>query len=212
MPIRLGRYSWAITIVTPKVLITEIPTPASAIAPTAPPTATNTRISGAVTAVLTSSTGRRPNRSASGPAANVPSPPASSISERRWFPCAFEWPSETSQSGTNVISPNQEMLRKAITPSRRMSAPTRSGSPDARRRPASVANEPRNGASRNSATATTRHGTASSSPPSSPKASTSGVATVGPRAKPRFPPIENSDIALARRRPPTNAANFDPSG
>src|SRR5262249_13076812 len=51
MPIRLGRYSWAITIVTPKVLITEIPTPASAIAPTAPPTATNTRISGGVTAL-----------------------------------------------------------------------------------------------------------------------------------------------------------------
>src|SRR5919199_1219866 len=27
-----------------------------------------------------------------------------------------------------------------------------------------------------------------------------------------LPPIEKSDIALARRRPPTKAANFEPSG
>ena len=87
---RRGRYSWLMTMVTPKVEITEIPTPASAIAPGTPPTITKTRISGAVAAEQTSSTGRRPKRSASGPAASVPTPPARSISDSRWFPCAFE--------------------------------------------------------------------------------------------------------------------------
>ena len=33
-----------------------------------------------------------------------------------------------------------------------------------------------------------------------------------PTAKPMLPPIENSDIPLARRSPLANAANFDPSG
>jgi hypothetical protein len=37
---RRGKYSWLITIVTPKVPITQTPTSASAIAPIAPPTTT----------------------------------------------------------------------------------------------------------------------------------------------------------------------------
>src|SRR5689334_3335553 len=40
MPIRCGRYSCAITIVTPNVEITQMPTNASAIAPGTPPTST----------------------------------------------------------------------------------------------------------------------------------------------------------------------------
>src|SRR5207247_1087898 len=78
-----------------------------------PPTATETKVSGATAAMLAINTGRRPTRSAIGPAARVPSPPASSISERRWLPCALEFPIETSHSGTKVISPNQATLRKA---------------------------------------------------------------------------------------------------
>ena len=177
-----GRYSWLITIVTPKVPITEMPTPASAIAPGTPPTTTKTRISGAVAAVLTSSTGRRPKRSASGPAARVPSPPASSIKDSRWLPWAFEWPIETSQSGTKVIRPNQATLRKAITPSRTSSGPIRSGSDDGAACPLCGAKDFRNPASLSNATVTTRAGNARSSPPFSPNASTSGVAIVGPSA------------------------------
>src|SRR5919201_440622 len=128
IPIRRGRYSWLITIVTPNVLITQTPTSARATAPRTPPTTTYARISGPVAAMLAISTGRRPKRSAIGPAASVPSPPVSSISESRWLPCDFECPSETSQSGTKVMSPNQTTLRKAITPRSRPSAPGRSGS------------------------------------------------------------------------------------
>ena len=73
MPIRLGRYCWLITIVTPNVPITQQPTPASAIAPGTPPTRMKTRISGGHASRLPISTGRSPTRSASGPAAIVPS-------------------------------------------------------------------------------------------------------------------------------------------
>ena len=44
------------------------------------------RSAAAVATRLASSTGRRPSRSASGPATSVPTPPASSISESRWLP------------------------------------------------------------------------------------------------------------------------------
>src|SRR6266508_3498139 len=118
VPTCLGMYSWPITIVTPKVPTTETPTRANAIAPATPPTSTNTSTSGPVAHTLARSTGRRPKRSASGPSAIVPTPPAKSISASRWFPCDLECPSETSHSGTKVISPNHATLRSAITPSR----------------------------------------------------------------------------------------------
>src|SRR5919197_4095228 len=123
IPIRRGRYSWLITMVTPKVPITQTPTSASATAPRTPPTRMYASARGPTASMLATSTGRRPRRSAIGPAASVPSPPARSISESRGLPCDFEWPRETSQSGTKVISPNQATLRKAITPSSSASAP-----------------------------------------------------------------------------------------
>src|SRR6184192_339592 len=181
IPIRRGRYSWLITIVTPKVLITHTPTSASATAPSTPPTSTYASVKGPTKSMLATSTGLRPRRSAIGPAARVPSPPASSISESRWLPCDLEWPSETSQSGTNVISPNQATLRNAITPSSSASAPGRS-SPATERAPLSGAKLPRNGTAASKSAATTRHGTASRRPPVSPNASTSGVVAVGPSA------------------------------
>src|SRR6266516_2227833 len=161
--------------------------------------------------MLATSTGLRPRRSAVGPAARVPSPPASSISESRWLPCDLEWPSETSQSGTNVISPNQATLRNAITPSSSASAPGRS-SPATERAPLTGAKLPRNGTAASRSAATTRHGTASRRPPVSPNASTSGVVAVGPSAYPTLPPIEKRLIPLARRLPLAKAANFEPSG
>src|SRR6266545_617944 len=118
VPTCLGMYSWPITIVTPKVPTTETPTSASAIAPTTPPTSTNTSTSGPVAKTLARSTDRRPKRSASGPSASVPTPPAKSISASRWFPCDLEWPRETSQSGTKVTRPNHATLRSATTPRR----------------------------------------------------------------------------------------------
>ena len=202
MPMCRGRYSWLMTIVTPNVPITHAPTSMSAIAPGMPPTTTKTAISGAVSTRLPSRIGRRPIRSAAGPAKIVPAPPASSISESRWFPCAFEWPSETSHKGTNVTSPNQARLRKAITPRRTASAPRRScpveSVPSSARLGTKVR---RKRVATTSAPAIARHGSASSSPPRRPKPRTSGVATIGPSAKPMFPPIENADIPLARRRP-----------
>src|SRR5437660_107744 len=111
VPTCRGMYSWPITIVTPNVPTTQAPINASAIAPGTPPTSTKTSTSGPVAATLPSSTGRRPRRSASGPSSSVPVPPANSISARRWLPCDLEWPSDTSHSGTKVISPNQATLR-----------------------------------------------------------------------------------------------------
>src|SRR5919108_1372661 len=171
IPIRRGRYSWLITIVTPNVLITQTPTSARATAPRTPPTTTYARISGPVAAMLAISTGRRPKRSAIGPAASVPSPPVSSISESRWLPCAFECPSETSQSGTNVMRPNQATLRKAITPRSRPSAPGRSGSAALAAAASPAGTKPaRNGTAASSSVATARHGSASRRPPVRPNA------------------------------------------
>ena len=108
--------------------------------------------------MLAITTGRRPTRSAIRPATSVPRPPASSISESRWLPCAGEFPIETSHSGTKVISPNQATLRKTITPSRSTSAPMRSRSPGATAgRPDSGAKPDRNGIARSS---NARHGQA----------------------------------------------------
>ena len=166
MPICRGRYSCDITIVTPNVPITQMPTPQSANAPTTPPTATKTKISGAASARLAISTGRRPIRSASGPATIVPMPPASSISDSRWFPCAVECPSETSQSGTNVISPNHASERKPITPSSSTSAPGRFSPVAVAPRAALRARTSAGTASARAASpAIARHGSASSTPP-----------------------------------------------
>ena len=115
VPIRDGRYCCAITIVIPNVPITAIPTTASAIAPAAPPTRTKTSISGQIATLAASSTVRSPIRSAIGPAARVPIPPIRSIDQRSAVPYDFEWPSDTSQSGTNVSTPYQARLRKVIT-------------------------------------------------------------------------------------------------
>src|ERR671937_2462225 len=52
IPTWRGRYSCAITAVTPNVPTTQAPTSARATAPGTPPTATKTRISGAVTTTL----------------------------------------------------------------------------------------------------------------------------------------------------------------
>jgi hypothetical protein len=46
-------------------------------------------------------------------------------------------------------------------------------------------------------------GRARKSVPGNPKARTSGVATIGPRAKPAFPPTEKKLMPLARRAPET---------
>ena len=102
---RLGRYSWLSTIVTPKVLTITAPAVHTATAPTMPPAATYSRISPGVSSMLPRSTSRRPNRSASGPAQSVPATPASRTSDRSVLPYDFEWPRETSQSGTNVNRP-----------------------------------------------------------------------------------------------------------
>ena len=51
------------------------------------------------------------------------------------------------------------------------------------------------------AAATARQGTARRNAPRRPKATTSGVARIGPSAKPTLPPIENADMPLARRTP-----------
>jgi hypothetical protein len=59
----------------------------------------------------------------------------------------------------------------------------------------------KNGSSAKSVTAIASGGSASSSPPRSPSQSTSGVATIGPSAKPMLPPIANALIPLARFRP-----------
>src|SRR5919201_506483 len=212
VPTCRGMYSWPITIVTPNVPTTHAPTRASAIAPGTPPTSTNTSTSGPVAATLASSTGRRPKRSASGPSSSVPVPPVNSISASRWFPCAVEWPSETSQSGTNVISPNHATLRSAITPSSSFIA-TGSFSPArACATPACGTNASRYGVVVSKANATAMLGSASRSPPRSPNAATSAVVATGPSAKPRLPPIENHAMPLARLRPLTKPANFEPSG
>jgi hypothetical protein len=112
-----------------------------------------------------------------------------------------------------VTSPNHARLRNAITASRSVNAPGWSSPAAWRARCAALGTNPRRyGAAANSAAAIARPGRASSSPPRRPKATTSGVATTGPSAKPRLPPIENADIPLARLAPLAYAANFDPSG
>jgi len=101
IPIRRGRYSWAMTCVTPNVPITHAPTSARQIAPTAPP------------ATMKRADQRRRGHEAPhqhGPAAEAVGSRAckrrcrerrpASISASRWFPWLFEWPSDTSQSGT----------------------------------------------------------------------------------------------------------------
>src|SRR4051794_25614285 len=188
-------YSWPITIVTPNVPTTHVPTSASAIVPGTPPTRTNTRTSGPVASTLASSTVRGPNRSARGPSASVPTPPANSISASRWLPWDFDSPSETSQSGTNVIRPNQATLRSAITQINSFIA-NGSSCPDAARAAPSFGAKPcRYDAPTISATPTTRPGNARINPPRSPKATTTAVVTSGPSPKPRLPPIENHDPA-----------------
>src|SRR3954463_13674045 len=205
-------YSWPITIVTPNVPTTHVPTSASAIVPGTPPTRTNTRTSGPVASTLASSTVRGPNRSANGPSASVPTPPANNINASRWLPWDFDCPSETSQSGTKVIRPNQATLRSAITQSNSFIA-NGSSCPDATRATPSFGAKPcRYDAPTSSATATTSPGTARINPPRSPKVTTTAVVTIGPSPKPRFPPIENHDMPLARFLPLTNPANFQPSG
>src|SRR5436305_134500 len=102
--------------------------------------------------------------------------------------------------------------RRPSAPSSRMSAPGRSSPEICRRPPGSGTNVRRNGVSTSSIAAIARHGTASSRPPPRPSASTRGVATIGPSAKPTLPPIENALIPLARFSPLVYAANFDPSG
>ena len=81
-----GRYSWLITIVTANVPTTAGPTTHSAIAPGIPPTSTKARIAGGTTTLLAINTGRRPKRSAAGPASNVPIAPVTSMSASRWAP------------------------------------------------------------------------------------------------------------------------------
>src|SRR5581483_11120600 len=121
VPIRLGRYSWLITIVTPNVPTTLTPKSARQIAPATPPKTMKPTTSGGAAIMLAISTGRRPRRSAAGPATTVPIPPTSSISASRWLPYAFEWPRDTSQRGMNVIRPIHENERTVMMPSSRAS-------------------------------------------------------------------------------------------
>jgi enoyl-CoA hydratase/carnithine racemase len=211
-PIDRGRYSWDITIVSPNVPTIEMPASASATAPTTPPTTTKTRISGPAAPSDTTSTGRRPIRSAAGPTRIVPIPPTSSISVSRWLPYASECPSETSQRGTNVSSPNHARLRKPMIASSSASAPGLFSPAACRSTERSGTNVRRNGVSASSIPAIARHGSMTSSPPRSPNHTTSDVATSGPSAKPTLPPIENALIPLARLWPLAYAATFDPSG
>ena len=92
MPIRLGRYSWLITIVTPNVPITQRRRGRARRRPRCRRRARRRGSAARSRRMLTTRTGRRPMRSAIGPATSVPSPPASSISESRWLPCASECP------------------------------------------------------------------------------------------------------------------------
>src|SRR5579862_348961 len=86
VPIRLGRYSWLSTIVTPNVPTTITPASARQTAPGTPPRRMKPAIRGGVAIMLAISTSRRPKRSAVGPATTVPIAPARSISESRWLP------------------------------------------------------------------------------------------------------------------------------
>src|SRR5690349_3995158 len=158
VPTCRGMYSWPMTIVTPNVPTTQVPTSASAIVPGTPPTRMKTSASGPVAMTLASRTVRAPKRSASGPRASVPTPPANSIRASRWLPCAFECPSDTSQRGTNVISPNHATLRRAITPSSSFIACGSSRPVDARAAPLAGANPRRYDAPTRSASATARPG------------------------------------------------------
>ena len=174
------------TIVTPNVLITEIPTPASASAPGTPrlrrrPRSTARSRRGLRAAPVGARSGRR-----AAPRPSSRAAPPSSISESRRFPYAFEWPSETSQSGTNVISPNQATLRNAITPSSSNSA-ARSGSPVDWRCASAIRERTnrRNGTSRGAAAGNGEHGTDRSSPPRSPKADRRGESPASARARSR---------------------------
>ena len=87
---------------------------------------------------MTTSVVRSPMRSATAPRTSVPTAPASSIRKSSRLPSAFEWPSETTQSGTNASSVNHATLRSAITTessaiARRRSSP-RASSPRAAER------------------------------------------------------------------------------
>ena len=85
-PIRPGRYSWPITIVTAKVAIVAAPISAAEHGASSGPDSRKPTVSGGSTSIEPRSTLRRPKRSASGPPARVPMAPPASITDRAALP------------------------------------------------------------------------------------------------------------------------------
>ena len=183
IPIRLGRYCWLITIVTPKVPITQQPTTASAIAPGTPPTRMKTRISGGHGEQAPDQ--HRPQPDPVGERAGRDrAEPADEQHQReqvvavrlrvaeRDLPERDEGDEAEPGDAAEADHAEQEAERAQVVLARAPRA----------RVTASVAKPCRNGRARTRISAITRHGTIRNRPPFRPCQSTSGVARIGPSA------------------------------